>query len=56
MKGLSIIFLSAGLLVIIFGTIILRNNNFAPDGAGAASNIIVEKDIAYGNLPKQKQN
>ena len=54
MKGLSIIFLSAGLLVIIFGTIILRNNNFAPDGAGAASNIIVEKDIAYGNLPKQK--
>ncbi|OGM12572.1 hypothetical protein A2V80_00925 [Candidatus Woesebacteria bacterium RBG_16_39_8b] len=54
MKGLSIIFLSAGLLVIILGTIILRNNNFAPNGADAASNIIVEKDIAYGSLPKQK--
>jgi len=54
MKGLNIIFLSAGLLVIILGTIILRNNNFAPDGADAASNIIIEKNIAYGNLPKQK--
>lgn len=50
----NIIFLSAGLLVIILGTIILKNNNFAPDRADAASNIIVEKDIAYGNLPKQK--
>src|SRR3989344_8352732 len=55
MKGFgNIILLSAGLLLIILGTIILKKNSFAPDGADAASNIIVEKDIAYGNRPKQK--